>query len=376
MLPLIGSSPPLARLLDEVRRVADSEATVLVTGETGTGKELVARAIHDLSRRRPGPFVPVDCGAISDDLFDSELFGHRRGAFTGAERDRAGKLRLAEGGTLFLDAIDTLSAPCQTRLLRAIQEKEVQPLGQSRATPVSFRLVSSVTQEFGDRLERGEFRRDLYFRINVVQLRLPPLRERPGDVDVLARHFLADACRRFGKRIGRIDDKAVRVLESYGWPGNVRELVSVIECAAASARAEVLYESDLPVHVRIGAADIGAADIGAADAERDAVPVPPPDPASRTESTTASTIQSRAATGLAAAAAPSPAPGGGTFTEQVAAFQRRLLVESLARNGWSYRACGEELGLARHQVKYLCAKLGVRRSRVPALPGDGASPRW
>ena len=330
--PIVGASAAFLALLEKMERVASTDATVLVSGETGTGKELVARAIHDRSQRQPGPFIPVDCATLTDELFDSELFGHTRDAFTGAQRERRGRVALAEGGTLFFDGIDSLNRSCQGRLLRTIQEKEILPLGRTRAEPVSFRLVSSVTPEFDDHLQDGTFRRDLYFRLNVVHLRLPPLRERRDDIAVLSRYFLVTTSKRMGKALCRIDRKALDVMRAYNWPGNVRELAGVIECAVASARGEVLYESDLPVYVRIARA-----------AEPESAPT-----------TSAEPSADLAETGR---------QKSGTFHEQVTEFQRRLLVAALSRHSWSYQAAGQELGLARHQVKYLCAKLGVRRSR-------------
>jgi transcriptional regulator with GAF, ATPase, and Fis domain len=313
--------------MDEMERAATTHASVLVSGETGTGKELVARSVHDLSPRREGPFVAVDCGSLRDELFDSELFGHSRDAFTGAERCRPGKLLSANGGTLFLDSIDDLSLDCQTRLLRVVQEKEIVPLGRTGPRPVNFRLVTSVSHDFPSRLQQGLFRRDLYFRIKVVHLELPPLRERLNDVRFLAERFLRSSARRFQKPLKRFEERALEVLEVYSWPGNIRELLGVIECAVASARGEILRESDLPVYVRRARAERSREQ---ADDSRTSVATEEASP-----------------------------PG---FAEQVESFQRRLLIESLKRHGWSYEACGKELRLARHQVKYLCAKLGVRRN--------------
>lgn len=336
-IPIVGSSTSFLALLEKMGRVASTDATVLVSGETGTGKELVARAIHDLSPRQPGPFIPVDCATLTDDLFDSELFGHTRDAFTGAQHDRQGKVALADGGTLFLDGIDNLNTSCQGRLLRTIQEKEILPLGRTRAEPVSFRLVSSVSPELDDHLEEGSFRKDLYFRLNVVHLRLPPLRERRDDIVVLSRHFLATSSKRMGKTLRRFDRKTLDVLRDYSWPGNVRELATIIECAVASARGEVLYESDLPVYLRIARAE---------------------EPTSR-PATSARPENDVSETGC---------EESGTFHERVEEFERRLLVDALSRRSWSYEAAGQELGLARHQVKYLCAKLGVRRSLFDSRP--------
>lgn len=217
--PLLGVSPAFKDISQKIRSVADTETTVLVSGETGTGKELVARAIHDLSSRSPGPFIPIDCAGIPENLFDGELFGHRRGAFTGAQNNRAGKLMGANGGTLFLDAIDSLSLNNQTSLLRVIQEKEILPLGQTRPRSISFRLVTSVSHEFSRHIDEGKFRKDLYFRINVVHLCLPPLRQRKEDIAILTKYFLKNTSIRFGKKVSRIESKALHILEEYNWPG-------------------------------------------------------------------------------------------------------------------------------------------------------------
>jgi transcriptional regulator with GAF, ATPase, and Fis domain len=340
---LLGVSQRFQDTLRQIHRAAESDSTVLVSGESGTGKELVARTIHELSPRQRGPFVPVDCAAMSDGLFDSEVFGHRRGAFTGAEADRPGKIARADGGTLFLDGIDCLDRDCQSRLLRVIQEKEVLPLGQNRSRRVDFRLVTSVSEDFDGHRASGEFREDLYFRINVIHLRLPPLRDRPEDIPYLAQRFARDLSARFDKPISRIDARALDTLHRYRWPGNVRELCSVIECAVASARGEVVFESDLPVHVRVQALKGDAA--GASGKTAAAAPPAGDD-----------TVAAAGDAGVRDRAKRS-------FAEQVEDFQRRLLLGALGRHEWNYRDAGEELGLVHHQVKYLCAKLGIRRSR-------------
>ncbi len=330
---LLGVSGSFNRFLDDVHRVARTETSVLLCGETGTGKDLIARTIHGRSRRRKGPFVPVDCASMAEDLLDSELFGHSQDAFTGATSSRRGRFQSAHGGTLFLDGIDHLPATGQVKLLRAIQEKEITPLGSSRARPVDFRLVTSVSQDFPRRLECGAFRHDLYFRVNIVRLELPPLRDRDDDIPILAEYFLAQTAERFGKPICRLGDAALRVIRDYSWPGNVRELAAVIECAVASARGEIVRESDLPVYLR------SPPQLSESSGPPAPVEASPQEP-------------------------PVPSEGGGSFAERVDDFQRRLLVESISRNGWDYRACGRELSLTRHQLKYLCAKLGVRRPRM------------
>jgi transcriptional regulator with GAF, ATPase, and Fis domain len=283
---------------------------------------------------------------------EGELFGHCRGAFTGADRQRRGKILSSDGGTLFLDGVDQLSPPAQTRLLRVIQEREVLPLGESLARGVDFRLVSSVSDEFSNRLDDGQFRRDLYYRINVIQLELPPLRQRPDDVPVLARVFLDEIARRFGKSVRRIEDRALRVLRAFDWPGNVRELRSVLECAVASARGETLRESDLPVYLRIRA-DRATTDVLNADRARGG-----PGPASRSLQ-----AESVSATPVHTEPLHSESLRTESFHERVQSFQRKLIVESLREHQWSYQRAAAVLGLSHHQLKYLCAKLGIRRAR-------------
>jgi transcriptional regulator with GAF, ATPase, and Fis domain len=329
---MVASSEPFARMLLDAQRAAASEAGVLVLGETGTGKEVLARAIHSASRRKDGPFVVVDCAALPTSTLQSELFGHRRGAFSGAERDRIGRFEAAEGGTLFFDQIDELEPSAQGQLLRAIEEREVLPLGEARARPVDFRLLSSAGPDLREKVARGRFRSDLYYRIKVVELELPPLRRRPEDIPLLAGLFLEECSRRFAKPLGGFTPRAMEVLARYDWPGNVRELGSAVEAAAAAARGELIQESDLPVPVRVG--------------ERRLQAVPPAQPAEP--------------------AGPEPQGPLQGFAERVEDFQRSLLISTLARNLWHHREAARELGLERHQLKYLCAKLDIRRgSRGP-----------
>lgn len=245
---------PTGRALDEaVEAAAASETTVLVTGETGTGKEMVARALHRRSGRRDGPFVPVNCAALPRDLVEAELFGVERGAFTGAERQRKGRFELAAGGTLFLDEVGELPPEVQTKLLRVLQDRRVARLGGADEIPLDFRLVCATNRDLEGAVRDGAFRADLYYRINVFRIELLPLRERPEDVLLLARHFLAEFSRRFGKSLERFDDEAEAVLCSHDWPGNVRELRNAVERAAVVSRQAVVGASCLPVGARTAA---------------------------------------------------------------------------------------------------------------------------
>ena len=247
---MIGRSAAMQEVFDLVRRVAGSAASVLVTGESGTGKELVAKAIHFNSPRKTRPFVAVNCAAIPDTLLESELFGYKRGAFTDARTDRAGLLVEAEGGTIFLDEIAELSPALQAKLLRVLQEREIRPLGAARAERVDVRVIAATNRELDARLKDGTFREDLYYRLNVIQIQLPALRDRAEDVLPLAEHFLAVSAARAGKELKGFQEVAKKALLAHRWPGNVRELENVVERAVALAETASIRLEDLPASVR------------------------------------------------------------------------------------------------------------------------------
>jgi DNA-binding NtrC family response regulator len=247
---LIGTSPAMTRVYDLLSRVADSEASVLVTGESGTGKELVARALHRHSRRSNGPFIAVDCASVPETLLESELFGHARGAFTDARGARTGLFVQAHGGTLFLDEIGDLPLSLQPKLLRALQERVVRPVGADREVPFDVRLVAATNRDLEASVEERSFREDLWFRINVIHVELPPLRARGGDVLLLAQRFVARAAERAGKRVVGIAPAAANLLLAYPWPGNVRELQNCVERAVALAAFDQIGPDDLPDRVR------------------------------------------------------------------------------------------------------------------------------
>jgi DNA-binding NtrC family response regulator len=243
---VIGRSPAMAQVFELVKKAARSEANILVLGESGTGKELIARAVHANSPRAAQAFVPVDCASLPENLLESELFGHEKGAFTGAVRTKPGLMEMASGGTLFLDEIGDLPVSLQVKLLRALQERQIRRVGGTALIDVDVRVVSATNRNLREAAARGQFREELYYRVNVIEIRLPPLRERAGDVRLLAHAFL----KRYGQgRVLGYDDAAMVLLEAYAWPGNVRELQNVVERACALAEGDSITRRDLPDHV-------------------------------------------------------------------------------------------------------------------------------
>ena len=247
---LVGQSHQMVEIYKLIARMAALDTTVLIQGETGTGKELVARAIHGASARGARPFVVVDCAALPEALFESELFGHERGAFTGAVAARRGLLETSAGGTCFLDEIGELTAPLQAKLLRTLQEHSIRRVGGNDPIPVDVRVVVATNRDLRKLVAEGGFRDDLYYRLNVVTITVPPLRERESDIPLLAQHFLEMFARRSGRPLKRLAPEAVALLSGYRWPGNVRELEHVIERATALSSSETLLPDDLPSHVR------------------------------------------------------------------------------------------------------------------------------
>jgi two-component system response regulator HydG len=247
---LLGESPGMQKLYDQLSRIADSEASVLIIGESGTGKELVARALHSRSRRRAKPLVAVNCAALPDALLESELFGHVKGAFTDARSDRKGLFVQAEGGTLLLDEIGEMPLSMQPKLLRALEENRVRPVGSEREVSFDVRLLATTNRDLETAVEEGRFRRDLFFRINVIQLELPPLRSRGTDALLLSQHFIEAFAKRTGKNVVGMSESVAEKLLAYSWPGNVRELRNVIERAVALTRNDRLTVEDLPEKVR------------------------------------------------------------------------------------------------------------------------------
>jgi two-component system response regulator HydG len=246
---MIGASPSWRRMLTLVEQTADSSATILIQGESGTGKELVARTIHERSARRNGPFIPVNCAALPETLLESELFGYEKGAFTGAAGRKEGRFELAHGGTLFLDEVGDLSLVTQPKILRVLQEGEFERLGGTRTLQVDVRIVAATNQDVAEMVKEKRFREDLYYRLNVITIRVPPLRERPEDIRVLAQHYLRVYAAKNGRKLEGFTGEAIDRLEAYAWPGNVRELENVIERSVLLARKDRIDAEDLPEEV-------------------------------------------------------------------------------------------------------------------------------
>ena len=249
---IIGQSAAIQEVFETVQQVSPSSATVLIEGESGTGKELVAHAVHRLSPRAKGPFVPVHCAALSSSLLESELFGHEKGAFTGANERRRGRFELADGGTLFLDEIGEIDPSVQVKLLRVLEERRFERVGGQESVEVDVRVIAATNRDLRAMVEEGDFREDLYYRLYVVAVRMPPLRERPGDIPLLVRHFMDQFQRENAKNLDGITPDALESLSAYAWPGNIRELRNVIERMVVMARGAKLTVRDVPLAVRDG----------------------------------------------------------------------------------------------------------------------------
>jgi two-component system, NtrC family, response regulator len=319
---IAGNDPKLLKVLDLVGRVAGTDASVLVTGESGTGKELVAEAVHRNSHRRDGPFVKVNLGGVPAALFESEMFGHVRGAFTDAHRDRKGRFELAHGGTIFLDEIGDLESASQVKLLRVLQDRTFEVLGSSATRTVDVRVVSATNRSLVDLVARGEFREDLLYRLNLIAVHLPALRERPDDIPELAERFLAPAASAYGRRAVAIDDSARRWLRAQEWPGNVRQLKNVVERAVLMGSGDTLGVSDLVVALDLG--------------------------------------ETRARPGASAsgAAAGEPLPDVGSMT--IDEMERAMILKTLEHHGGNVTKVAESLGLSRPALYRRLEKYGIK----------------
>jgi DNA-binding NtrC family response regulator len=249
---LVGNSPPMRRAMELVEKVAPSKASVVITGQSGTGKEMVARAIHQLSPRRDKPFIAINCSAIPATLIESEMFGHERGAFTGAEQRRLGAWELADGGTLFLDEVGEIPIELQAKFLRVLEEERLRRLGGKSEIAVDVRVISATNRELKDEIKAGRFREDLYFRLNVFHINLAPLKERHEDIPVLVQHFIDRFAREAGKKLHGVSPQAMKRLTDYGWPGNIRELRNTLERAVILCGSGVIEAEHLPSELAAG----------------------------------------------------------------------------------------------------------------------------
>ncbi len=320
---IVGDSAPMRAVYGRIHQVAEADTTVLIRGESGTGKELVAAAIHYLSNRARGPFLKVNCSALSEGLLESELFGHEKGAFTSALSARTGRLEEADGGTLFLDEIGDFSPTVQVKLLRTIQEREFERVGSNKTIRVNVRLVAATNRDLESMMKDGRFRADLYYRINVFPVMLPPLRERKDDILALANHFSQKFSAKMQKPVRRIATTAINMLVAYHWPGNIRELENCMEHAVLLSRDGVIQGRDLPPTLQMPTA--------------------------------------------------LPAYVDGSLRANMAQLERDMLVDALKRSGGNVSAAGRELGVGERMIRYKIRKLGIdlgiiapgRRPRVP-----------
>ena len=315
----IGKSPRILEVFETIRKTADSGSTVMITGESGTGKELVARAVHLESARRSGPFVSVNCGAIPETLMESELFGHVKGAFTGAVASTEGLFAAAGGGTLFLDEITEIPHSVQVKLLRATQEREVRRVGDTRDVKVDVRLIAASNRDLSKAMADGVLREDLYYRLNVIPIHMPPLRERLDDIPLLVSHFIARITKDVGKSVKGISPDALAILERYHWPGNIRELENVVERAIVLGSGDLLSPDSLPPHLRM-------------PRDEQAVTVEIP-------------------------------PAGVDLEDTLTRIENRYIRLALERSGWLQVRAAELLGLSFRQFRYKLQKHGLRGGR-------------
>ncbi|MBS1109145.1 MAG: two component, sigma54 specific, transcriptional regulator, Fis family [Anaeromyxobacteraceae bacterium] len=326
--PLVGQSPSMRAVYDVIARVADSPSTVLITGESGTGKELVAQALHRGSSRRTQPLIKVNCAAIPKDLVESELFGYEKGAFTGAVGSKPGRFELADGGTLFLDEIGEIPVEMQVKLLRALQESEFERVGGIRTLRVDVRLIAATNRNLETLIADGRFREDLFYRLNVVPIALPPLRDRREDIPLLAQHFIEKYDRRLGKRVERVDAGAMEILVNYGWPGNIRELENVMERSVLFADGDLVTVAQLPetLRERTPGAARPVAPLGA----------------------------------LGAIAAPSGASMKDIVRQAQSELERTLISRALEETGGNVTRAAKKLQISRKSLQVKMKELGLR----------------
>jgi DNA-binding NtrC family response regulator len=343
---LVGRSASMEHLFEQMRLVAPTRSNVLIIGESGTGKELVANALHRASPRRDERFLAINCGAIPSDILESELFGHERGSFTGAVARKIGKFELAHKGTLFLDEISELYPELQVKLLRVLEDRRIMRVGGSDLLDVDFRLVAATNRDLEREIESGKFREDLYYRLKVVTLRIPPLRDRPGDIPLLLEHFLGQLSHEHGKTPRRLSSEALAILTAYPWPGNVRELKNLVESLVIFAQAEVIQARELPPEVRSAAAARG-----------EIVFVPEPE-VERAADAPGERGASESGDGAESADSPSaPAAAGPRTMDEI---EREAILTTLERTGGRRAEAAQSLGIG---LRTLQRKLKEYRTR-------------
>ncbi|HEV2538509.1 MAG TPA: sigma-54 dependent transcriptional regulator [Frateuria sp.] len=334
---LVGDSPAMQQVRATIGKLARNQAPVYIAGESGVGKELVARLIHEQGPRASGPFVPVNCGAIPSELMESEFFGHKKGSFTGASSDKEGLFQAAHGGTLFLDEVAELPLHMQVKLLRAIQEKAVRPIGAREEVPVDVRILSATHKDLGRLVEQGQFRQDLFYRINVIELRVPPLRERRGDVPQLAAFILRSLAAKSGGTPGRLKPDAQQALEEYDFPGNVRELENILERAMAMCEGDTIDASDLMLPQRpLRQADPVNAAHAAMHAPQPGAPV------------------------ASQPTVPHAGPGSGVpLDDYISNLERTAIIKALEESRYNKTAAAKKLGITFRALRYKLKKLGI-----------------
>ncbi|MHC4936480.1 MAG: sigma-54-dependent transcriptional regulator [Planctomycetota bacterium] len=345
---IVGNTPPMRAVFEKVKMVAPTDSTVLIHGESGSGKELVARSFHAASHRADGLFVAVNCSAFTDSLLESELFGHTRGAFTGAVEDRKGLFATADGGTLFLDEVGDMSLSTQVKILRVLEERRVQPVGGDQEVPVDVRIIAATNKDLEEEVRAGRFREDLFYRLNVIPIDLPPLRDRTDDIPLLAGHFLARYARAMGKPVRAISEEAQVSLMEYSWPGNVRQLENVIQRHVALCSEDTIESIDLS-----GKEGTIFARKGAEGPEVLGSSAPP-------------------TSGSASAGAPGPARGeadpfvipeeGIVLDDVMDELERSFLLQALERTDGNLTQAAKVLGMSYRSIRYKVKKLGVRDS--------------
>ncbi|HEX3656524.1 MAG TPA: sigma-54 dependent transcriptional regulator [Pirellulales bacterium] len=321
---IIGHDVRMRKVFDVIDSVADTKATILVTGESGTGKSLIARAVHRRSSRRDQPFVEVACGALPEALLESELFGHVAGAFTGANTDKIGKFKQADGGTIFLDEIGTASPAFQVKLLRVLQEFEFEQVGGNKTFHVDARVILATNENLEELVRVGRFRQDLYYRVNVINVELPNLRDRLSDIPLLAQHFLDRVCEEAGKKVRGFTDEAIAAMQRYNWPGNVRELQNVVERAVFLGKRDVIGLEDLPVNMPVGLPTASAA------------------------------------------------AAKGSLKEAMEMPERQIILQVLESNNWNRHATADCLGINRTTLYKKMKRLGLEDGRHPGAMSQAA----